>query len=570
MRSRRGQAGITLMEILLALAIASILMVPLGAWAYGTIKANIVSRDELGRASATGLLNIYFLRDVAAARAVVNRSTIDAPGEALDCTGVPSASAGTPVLRLMQSGNESKSVVYVVVGSDTPAKLHRHVCKADGSYESGNKLIGSIDRDSVTTGCFNPASQQVQCDAPDAIRTSITVRPWSDGRVRAPITVSGTRRTNGAGTGTSTSNPPDPRFDITPGTRGDADTVFTVRNTSTDPDGDTLEVTWDLPSNATFTGALTDQQITFRLPSSGQVTLRVRDPFGNENAGSVWVDVVNRAPVIGASSCSPAGDRRYQLSTTVTDPDGDPLDITWTDAAGTTLQGANPIWNVPAGLTGEQTLQISASDGRGKAQQVAIQCDVGGGTGGPGGPGGGGGVEIQPAPDLAGVVNAAPPGGGVSVTFTATEPLGTSNSWELYLRGAPSPVNSTSGVNSWTLTFSYAEAGDYDIVRITDGVAGPRVPFRVNAMPALSLVSPGQSGSFPARVVMFTSTATDPDGAVVTTHWDFGDGGQSDEPAGNVSHTYAAPGNYQVTFTATDNNGAVATVVLPVTVEETP
>ena len=41
--AQRGQAGLTLMEILLAMGIAAILMAPLGTWAYGTLKSGIIS-----------------------------------------------------------------------------------------------------------------------------------------------------------------------------------------------------------------------------------------------------------------------------------------------------------------------------------------------------------------------------------------------------------------------------------------------------------------------------------------------------------------------------------------------
>ncbi len=53
---------------------------------------------------------------------------------------------------------------------------------------------------------------------------------------------------------------------------------------------------------------------------------------------------------------------------------------------------------------------------------------------------------------------------------------------------------------------------------------------------------------------MFAGTADDPDGDPVTVLWDFGDGGSStDLSPGN--HTYDNPGTYNVTFTATDDQG---------------
>ncbi len=60
------------------------------------------------------------------------------------------------------------------------------------------------------------------------------------------------------------------------------------------------------------------------------------------------------------------------------------------------------------------------------------------------------------------------------------------------------------------------------------------------------------------------SGSSDPDGAVASYSWDFGDGGSS--LVENPSHTYAVGGSYLVTLTVTDNNGATGPVSQTVTV----
>ena len=61
------------------------------------------------------------------------------------------------------------------------------------------------------------------------------------------------------------------------------------------------------------------------------------------------------------------------------------------------------------------------------------------------------------------------------------------------------------------------------------------------------------------------SGSSDPGGSIASYSWDFGDG----SPAGSgvtPQHTYAAPGNYQVTLTVTSNQGATSSVTQAVTV----
>ncbi|MEO8089705.1 MAG: PKD domain-containing protein [Gemmatimonadales bacterium] len=56
----------------------------------------------------------------------------------------------------------------------------------------------------------------------------------------------------------------------------------------------------------------------------------------------------------------------------------------------------------------------------------------------------------------------------------------------------------------------------------------------------------------------FTDRSSDNDGSISGRHWDWGDGTSTDNEL-NPSHTYAAPGNYRVILTVTDNGGSTDT-----------
>ncbi len=86
-----------------------------------------------------------------------------------------------------------------------------------------------------------------------------------------------------------------------------------------------------------------------------------------------------------------------------------------------------------------------------------------------------------------------------------------------------------------------------------------------NAPPVVTATANPTTGTAPL-VVAFTGTATDEEGDNPLTYaWDFGDGTTASTL--DASHTYTNPGNYTVTFTATDARGAAAYATVTVRVE---
>jgi len=86
----------------------------------------------------------------------------------------------------------------------------------------------------------------------------------------------------------------------------------------------------------------------------------------------------------------------------------------------------------------------------------------------------------------------------------------------------------------------------------------------VNQPPVADASGP-YSGTAGTPVNFDGSASADPDGSIVSYAWDFGDGnsGAGVSPA----HTYAADGNYTVSLTVTDNDGASDTASSSVTIQ---
>jgi len=77
---------------------------------------------------------------------------------------------------------------------------------------------------------------------------------------------------------------------------------------------------------------------------------------------------------------------------------------------------------------------------------------------------------------------------------------------------------------------------------------------------------PGPNGgAYPVFFqVLFQTLAADSDGIIVRYNWDFGDGVTDDQP--DVNHAWSAAGNYTVTHTVTDDDGAQTFCTFPIAI----
>jgi PKD repeat protein len=97
-----------------------------------------------------------------------------------------------------------------------------------------------------------------------------------------------------------------------------------------------------------------------------------------------------------------------------------------------------------------------------------------------------------------------------------------------------------------------AQAADaaYALMRTACKVAAYR--GTAPTAPVASFTATPTSGNAPLTVSFDASTSSDADGSIVIYAWDFGDGGSA--TGTTASHTFNAPGSYDVTLTVTDND----------------
>jgi PKD repeat protein len=156
-------------------------------------------------------------------------------------------------------------------------------------------------------------------------------------------------------------------------------------------------------------------------------------------------------------------------------------------------------------------------------------------------------VNPEPAPAIAGPGVACV---GESVSWRVDESSGGASTYG-WIFGDGATARSASA------THSYSAAGWYSLALSIDddrGLANSRQvstrTIHVNR-PPYAAAGPDQMTCSGDTVSFDASASTDPDGALASYRWDFGDGSTGD--GAKVDHVFAESGTYRVTLTVTDD-----------------
>jgi PKD repeat protein len=323
---------------------------------------------------------------------------------------------------------------------------------------------------------------------------------------------------------------------------------------SYDPDGIIVSYEWDFGDGNSGSGVNVSH--TYYFQGDYTVCLTVTDDDGATDSDFVTVTVLgggNQPPVADAQPYHQhvdVGEIAWFSGNGSYDPDGYIISYHWNFGDGTSGTG-NITWHVYQ-FPGNYTVTLTVTDNHGATDTDYVNVQVFGNQ-----------TQNQPP-----VADAYPEhqiiDSGEEAWFTGNssyDPDGhiVSYEWNFGDGTSASGVEVTHTYNSsgdYTVTLTVTDnegATDSDFVTVTVlGGGGGNQPPVADADPEHQHVDVGEKAWF------WGNDSYDPDGYIVSYLWNFGDG-TSEETGELVTHIYHYPGNYTVTLTVTDNEGATNT-----------
>ncbi|MCC5789963.1 MAG: PKD domain-containing protein [Opitutales bacterium] len=328
------------------------------------------------------------------------------------------------------------------------------------------------------------------------------------------------------------------RFSANPPSGTAPHTVQFDATDTLDPHGDVQAYEWDFGDGGTASGL--SPEYAFQLGGRYPVTLTVTDSSGYQSRATQIITVENRSPLAALSTDVTAGDPPLTVNfdgSASSDPDGHNLTYSWDFGDGYTA-GDTPITSHTYTEQGRYFAVLTVSDGHGGIGTRSQVIEVG---------------NQAPTPafthsDTFGI----PP---VTVHFDATDSTDPEGDPLTYSWDFGDGGTATGATPSHTFT----EFGDFPVTLTVDDGEGNSVELTQNLRiqnlpPNPSFTFSPNGGNAPRTITFDASGSSDPEGQPLTFSWDFGDGGTA--TGVNPAHTFNEPGNYLVTLTVTDAQGA--------------
>lgn len=297
---------------------------------------------------------------------------------------------------------------------------------------------------------------------------------------------------------------------------------------------------WDFDGDGNYDASGVTTSHTYNIPGIYEAELKVTDDWGEIDTTTRTITVNNRDPVaeFSYSPTNPTTKDQIQFHDGSSDPDGEIESWEWSFDDGEISDEENPVHSFSD--DGQYTVELIVTDNHGGTDTVTKKINVG-----------------NEPPEASFGFSPEKPKTFEEITFedTSTDSDGTIVSYEWKF--------GTEGISSDnTAYYTFDDDGSYTVTLIVtddDGDSGTcsktvqvfnRAP---NASFKFSPVNPSAGQS-----IQFEDTSSDMDGEISSRHWDFGDGDGSDNK--DPIHQYTSPGDYNITLTVTDDDGATASI----------
>jgi len=316
---------------------------------------------------------------------------------------------------------------------------------------------------------------------------------------------------------------------------------------SYDPDGYIVTYSWDFGDGNTATGITVSH--AYADNGSYLVTLTVTDNDGATDSADATKTVMNRPPVASFTATAERGYTDETVSFDASesyDPDGTIVSYLWNFGDGTTATGVTV--QHAYSQDGTYTVTLTVTDDEDATDTASATQTV-----------------LNRAPIASFTESAETVSSGESIHFDASgsrDPDGTIVNY-LWNFG---DGNTATGV---TVDHAYADDGVYTVtltVTDDDGATDSATATKnvLNRLPLASFTQNATTVMQDEAIHFDASGSRDPDGAIVNYLWNFGDGNTATGVI--VNHAYSEEGNYTVTLTVTDDDGASSSVVAETTV----
>jgi len=352
----------------------------------------------------------------------------------------------------------------------------------------------------------------------------------------------------------TTPNLPPSANGSTPGTS--EDTPVSLVLTGTDPEGQSL--TFAIvsgPLHGALSGAAPNLVYTPAANYNGadSFTFRVTDAGGASSAPAtvaITVAPVNDPPSAAALAVSTPAQTAVALTLAGSDPDGDVLAFqTLTAPAHGTLLGVEPnLTYTPAnGYVGPDAFNFRVSDPSGSSASATVSITI---------------TPVNAPPMANAATSSTDEDTPVAVLLTGSDPEGQALTYTVTTTPAHGSLSGTAPALTYTPAANYFGPDAFAFqVRDTQGATSAPALVSitvaaVNDAPIASFTATPSSGAPPLLVTLNAAASVDPDGAIASYAWSFGDG--TTGAGSSTTHTYATAGTYTITLTVVDDAGAPA------------